>query len=279
MPLVKSSSPEAFTKNLKAEIHAGKPMKQSLAIAYSMKRKAKKMSSGGQIKDNYQSSAHSGDLTHPDLRDHEGDSGFLGHEGNTQRPSSAAVMEAAKRLNQQMVMARAGDPKEHQVDDEMDELSPDFSGLDRLADGGVVDQDQKNRSEEEMTAHLMGGDPAGMLSDDEKMAADPNYAKHPTGPDTHYRTGNFADGGLIDRILSKRKKMSEGGRVANATPITAGFSPNEFDDLVLRDDLHSTYGQDDNAGDSLGNAREDQDRHDIVKRIMKKRSDRLPRPA
>jgi len=40
MPLVKSASKTAFRKNLKAEMAAGKPKKQSLAIAYSVKRKA-----------------------------------------------------------------------------------------------------------------------------------------------------------------------------------------------------------------------------------------------
>jgi len=40
MPLVKSSSPAAFRKNVKAEVAAGKPMKQSLAIAYSTQRAA-----------------------------------------------------------------------------------------------------------------------------------------------------------------------------------------------------------------------------------------------
>lgn len=39
-PLKKSSSKKAFVSNLKTEIKAGKPKKQALAIAYSVKRKA-----------------------------------------------------------------------------------------------------------------------------------------------------------------------------------------------------------------------------------------------
>ena len=42
MPLVKSTSKEAFRKNVKAEIKAGKPQKQAVAIAYSVKREAAK---------------------------------------------------------------------------------------------------------------------------------------------------------------------------------------------------------------------------------------------
>jgi hypothetical protein len=40
MPLKKSSSKKAFTSNLKAELKAGKPRKQALAIAYSVQKQA-----------------------------------------------------------------------------------------------------------------------------------------------------------------------------------------------------------------------------------------------
>ena len=40
MPLDKSKSKEAFSHNVKAEIKAGKPQDQAVAIAYSEKRKA-----------------------------------------------------------------------------------------------------------------------------------------------------------------------------------------------------------------------------------------------
>jgi hypothetical protein len=42
MPLVKSTSKAAFRKNIKAEVAAGKPVKQAVAIAYSTKRAAAK---------------------------------------------------------------------------------------------------------------------------------------------------------------------------------------------------------------------------------------------
>lgn len=42
MPLVKSTSKDAFRKNVKAEMNAGKPVKQAVAIAYSVKREAAK---------------------------------------------------------------------------------------------------------------------------------------------------------------------------------------------------------------------------------------------
>ena len=42
MPLKKSTSKEAFRKNVSAEVKSGKPVKQSVAIAYAVKREASK---------------------------------------------------------------------------------------------------------------------------------------------------------------------------------------------------------------------------------------------
>lgn len=40
MPLKKSTNKKAFKTNIKREIAAGKPQKQAVAIAYSVKREA-----------------------------------------------------------------------------------------------------------------------------------------------------------------------------------------------------------------------------------------------
>ncbi len=45
MPLKKSKSKQAFKSNIKAEMAAGKPQKQAVAIAYSVKDKAGKKKS------------------------------------------------------------------------------------------------------------------------------------------------------------------------------------------------------------------------------------------
>ena len=47
MPLTKSPSKQAFQKNIKAEVKAGKPVKQAVAIAYSVKREAAKKTPKG----------------------------------------------------------------------------------------------------------------------------------------------------------------------------------------------------------------------------------------
>lgn len=47
MPLVKSSSKKAVSKNIKREIASGKPPKQAVAIALSVQREAKKKVKNG----------------------------------------------------------------------------------------------------------------------------------------------------------------------------------------------------------------------------------------
>jgi hypothetical protein len=42
MPLKKSPSKSAFKSNIRAEVNAGKPVKQAVAIAYSVKRSNRK---------------------------------------------------------------------------------------------------------------------------------------------------------------------------------------------------------------------------------------------
>lgn len=42
MPLKTSTSQSAFHSNIKAEMNAGKPQKQAVAIAYAKKREAEK---------------------------------------------------------------------------------------------------------------------------------------------------------------------------------------------------------------------------------------------
>ena len=43
MPLKHSKTKKAFQENIKAEVKAGKPVKQAVAIAYAEKREASKM--------------------------------------------------------------------------------------------------------------------------------------------------------------------------------------------------------------------------------------------
>ena len=58
MPLVKGKSERAFSHNVGAEISAGKPKSQALAIAFSVRRKAQHKAGGGEVEDHGSMYAH-----------------------------------------------------------------------------------------------------------------------------------------------------------------------------------------------------------------------------
>lgn len=256
MPLIKGKSEKAFKQNVRTEMHAGKPQKQSLAIAYAMKRKAQKMAKGGMM----QGSGH--DRSYSD---------------------GGSVFDPAKLASAQNSMRKAfhyadggqikdnyqdANPNWHQTDDEgVDEYASGF--VDHQGD--VVKHNKMATSEDDRLLNQHGKEEQGPYG---VMMADGGFIG------SHQSEDHEMD--MVGRIMKQRQMhYSKGGKVANATPITAGFKPNEFDDLVLRDDLESSYGDDDNSGDALGDAGEDARRSDIIARIMasRKKKDKNPRPA
>ena len=50
MPLIKGKSEKTFKSNIRAEVAAGKPVKQAVAIAYNVKRRAEGAKEGGKTK-------------------------------------------------------------------------------------------------------------------------------------------------------------------------------------------------------------------------------------
>jgi hypothetical protein len=206
MPLSKGTSQKSFVKNLKTEMDHGKPQKQSLAIAYAMKRKAqkaKKMAAGGEMTEDA-----------PNL------------------PGADSAQDSMRKAF-------------------------------KYAEGGELKSGYEAMPEE----HEMNNEDA-MAEDRMDLNQKPVDMKEST---------EDADDDLVMRIM--RKRYSEGGQVANQDKEITGDMPNEFDVLHLDDGLefHDTGA---NSGDELGDAQEDEDRRDIVSRIMKSRAkkDRLPNP-
>lgn len=91
---------------------------------------------------------------------------------------------------------------------------------------------------------------------------------------------DFKEEDIVDRIMRQLKQNDiKEGQEANDTPMLADYEKNEFDDLVKDDELEEHYTGA-NSGDEIGDAQEDEDRDDIVSRIMKSRrlKDRMPNP-
>lgn len=49
MPLIKGKSEKAFKQNIRTEVKAGKPVKQAVAIAYDVQRRAQGKKEGGNV--------------------------------------------------------------------------------------------------------------------------------------------------------------------------------------------------------------------------------------
>lgn len=302
MPLIKGKSQKSFVKNLKTEMHEGKPMKQSLAIAYNMKRKAQKKAHGGVMHYNEgdkveqpQPSPTPANVklgSAPDDKDpnsvqtsmrkafkfaeggkvKEMKSGYLPMPEEREPANAPAQEEDDKDLNQHMPMIMPDD-QDDMVARIMQKQSKNFSQLARLAMGGEVDGQDYDDCEDDMVNRIM------------------HKRSMPYSDLDRYSSGGYVEGDEMyphakNKMFDVTNKYSEGGKVANQEhgkndEDLAGFSPNEFDDLVLRDDLESSYSDDDNSGDALGNKQEDEDQHDIISRIMasRRKKDRMPNPA
>jgi len=112
---------------------------------------------------------------------------------------------------------------------------------------------------------------------------DESYKGNPGNPWDNYADTEDGDGtDMVGRVMAQhQQRFSRGGRVANSDKPIADSMSAEYDDLHLRDDLESTYGEDNNAGDDNDNPGENKRRADIIAKIMKSRAkkDRNPYPA
>lgn len=104
---------------------------------------------------------------------------------------------------------------------------------------------------------------------DEKGEYDPMQNPQPKDNEA----ANMEDADMIARIMHKRKEYAKGGLVANEDAPIADAMPAEFDDMEVDDHLEDDSG----AGNEIG---DDDVGDDPIDRIMMKRKkDKMPRPA
>lgn len=204
MPLVKSPSKKAFSKNVEIEMKAGKPQKQSLAIAYSTMRHAKgrkKMARGGEI------SAVSERGPSADERDER-----------------EMAMDPHQEMHGQDLDAR----DEHMVsEDERDPREMDMMERKKYAKGGPVDARKEHMNG---MVHDGGVSAFDMLSGKSHMHKPELDAK-----DEHRVSEDSMDDRELDMI---RKKYARGGEVD-----LRNERMTDIDDASSERDMHMLEGK------------------------------------
>lgn len=216
MPLMKSPSKKAFSKNVKMEMDSGKPQDQSLAIAYSVKRKnaKKKMANGGPVSAKVeqrpmpdQRSNDAKQVAQADHKKSNGQDGWIDtptkeqavmNNGRKVKPIKHPSMQQSpvfktKLRDQEDDLEMSADPgpygkqpQEDHNEEDADKSGPSVPSLKmkRMAEGGMINKAVSMRdAEEDMDEH-----PAGEMSDNDQMKPS----------DEEIMANHFAEGGEID---------------------------------------------------------------------------------
>lgn len=229
MPLIKSKSQKAFSKNVEQEMKSGKPQDQALAISYSVQRKAKrkKMAEGGMLNE-------SAKYERRPMPEERGKDALMVSRNNgmkppmddswTSRPDIAQSQRGPKtqpikhpkmvpnspfttRLRDEedylQESARVNDGPQEQPPKRLDEERPNRQGPDtsalhmkRMAEGGRIGMEYGPGPEEDRVEH-----PPGLEEDNDQMRP----------PEDEYMADHFAQGGPIDRDEKWSAVRSAGG--------------------------------------------------------------------
>jgi hypothetical protein len=215
-------------------------MSKSIAIAYSMKKKAKKCASGGTVK--------SGD---PEMNYSKG-----GEVAEHQSGKSGLVRtDTESNQNQRGV-------NQHGYKGSSGGTSMAGAYLRDYGSSGPGHPAKKpaNIHKETLSKLKSMKGPHGNYAEGGEVSDPcPHCGEMPSGEQS-----NAHELDMVGRIMNKRM-MSKGGMIANeeGEGFAADEMPNEFDDLVLRDGLEEHYTGS-NSGDELGGPFKD----DLVARAM-----------
>ncbi len=284
MPLIKKSSKKAFEHNIKAEVHAGKPVKQSLAIAFDIQRhnKKKKMASGGIVKgqeddgepkgmkpgakDSYSSPAMreymAGQMPKgSDTEQNSDEHAIPKEEYHGERYAHGGKIEDVEKEDEAHLMSSfpPGSPKmqpqgayneEHEkmTSGPMDEANPHT---------GETEEDMLRRHADEKAAFYRGGpvsDPKDYMGDEE------SEDEHPAS---------------IAEAIMMRKKFADGGMVSSDSNEEGPGTRRDFNIAAKKEnysdsDENFSYSQDGEDGDSRESEEENDHDEDMISKIRKK---------
>lgn len=259
MPLFKGKSKKTFSKNVETEMDNGKPQKQALAIAYSMKRRSKKMAKGGKVEQT--ADAEKRPMPDQEFADsaetkRSGDkhkaSGWLdnkkeaGKSGPTKRnPVDEDFVDESRTNTEKAQDSTEMDMEKESSTDPKHVKSREYQGTKRakFAEGGQVKFDTEARPtiDNEDSADSM----------ERESSTDPDHIKSREYEGTErakFAMGGYAGGGktyhdgIADAIIAQRreKKMAEGGQVDieenNVEQPNSYYPANEDEALTWDDD-------------------------------------------
>ena len=221
MPLMHGKSEKAFSHNVRAEMDAGKPQKQSLAIAYAMKRKGKKMAEGNLYAQG--GGVHAEDDANEKMKGihtaayNGGKRPGTSNVGSTLRMREIAAdpQGGFHTLKGAQNLLKTAKDEHHQVLGEMRSMKkPNL-----YAEGGLVDDDDGDL---DMVGRIMAKracySEGGRVANDDEPIADSEEAQYDvlpeeddlefnyTGANSGDEDGGLSEDDMVDRIMMKRKK-------------------------------------------------------------------------
>lgn len=223
MPLMQGKSKKAFSKNVATEMDAGKPQKQSLAIAYNIKRQnsRKKMAAGGEVISAATEKRPGTDQEFADAMEAKRNSGNAGYrqpadwtsaqdtpqnEIGAMRSGKAVSDMSPQHNNGRAPYAAGGRVKDTGMD--LMEHNDEDDLLDSMAPNG-------NRMEQPKSAYNEVQPPITSASPDE----------------THPHTGETQED-MMRRHAMEMDHFAHGGNVMNPKLQQSQMEPDEGDNLV-----------------------------------------------
>lgn len=293
MPLVPGKSKKAFSKNVEIEMNSGKPQKQALAIAYSVKRK-KKMAEGGKVdesaKSEHRPMPEEQDKDSQDVAQNRHKKQLVNSDWDQnpgiKRPKTQPIKHPSMAQSP-VFKVKLRDQEDHLEDSASVNNGPQHK---KYAEGGEINEEvSMHDAEEDGVQH-----PAHLEEDNDEMAP----------PEDEFMAGHFADGGEVEEerhnsiaaaIMARRDrmhdeidsgahdldhavKMAEGGEVDLSQ--NADEEPNHEDQMsfeaLKKENYNESEGLDklDQPRDSnlKGDSREEdeENKHDMVSSIRSK---------
>lgn len=282
MPLIKSKSKQAFEHNLKAEMKAGKPQDQSLAIAYAMKKKApKKMAQGGLIKEQNEKTEK---LPMPELELEDRAEiaelpkakPMLAAGGRVISPLAAPSMVKSSAFKARLLDKHGNPIEEIPPQDETEHIGFDDEHAehsDMMAEGGEVEEPQDEHEEVDVTPALNEA-----LEDKDKAEKSmPKLAEGGEVPMDEAELEHHAS--IAAAIMAKMKKMAEGGQVdlnENNKEEPNGYYEQNEDEALDWDMDDSQLDHQPEDSNEMADSREEDEENDhdesLVSKIMRKKA-------